>query len=166
MSAAALPLWAAVPVAALLLLGAGLTLIGAIGLLRLPGFYERIHAPTLGTSWGTGGIVLASMLYFSVLGGRPVVHELLLGVFVTVTTPVTLMLLGRAALFSDRSEGSAEVPPGRPPDAEATPGPEAMCSPPRAGQGPWAATLSMRLKSGKPLWDCRCSSYGWSSAHA
>jgi multicomponent K+:H+ antiporter subunit G len=102
------PLWAAVPIAALLLLGAGLTLIGTIGLLRLPSFFERIHAPTLGSSWGAAGILLASMGYFSVLGGRLVVHELLIGVFVTVTTPVTLMLLGRAALF--------RVRPQQPPD--------------------------------------------------
>jgi multicomponent K+:H+ antiporter subunit G len=102
------PLWAAVPIAALLLLGAGLTLIGTIGLLRLPSFFERIHAPTLGSSWGAAGILLASMTYFSVLGGRLVVHELLIGMFVTVTTPVTLMLLGRAALFRAR--------PQQPPD--------------------------------------------------
>jgi multicomponent K+:H+ antiporter subunit G len=104
------PLWAAVPIAAFLLVGAGLTLIGSVGLLRLPSFYDRIHAPTLGTSWGTAGIVLASMIYFTLLGGRPVLHELLIGVFVTVTTPVTLMLLGRAAVFRDRAEGRPEVP--------------------------------------------------------
>jgi multicomponent K+:H+ antiporter subunit G len=108
---AEVPLWAAVPIAVLLLVGAGLTLIGSLGLLRLPSFYDRIHAPTLATSWGTAGIVLASMGYFSVLGARPVLHELLIGVFVTVTTPVTLMLLGRAALFRDRSEGRPGVPP-------------------------------------------------------
>ena len=105
-----IPLWAAVPIAALLLIGAGLTLVGAIGVLRLPSFYDRIHAPTLGTSWGTAGIVLASMGLFSVLGSRPVMHELLIGIFVTVTTPVTLMLLGRATLYRDRTEGNPEVP--------------------------------------------------------
>jgi multicomponent K+:H+ antiporter subunit G len=104
------PVWAAVPVAVLLLVGAGLTLTGAFGLLRLPSFYDRIHAPTLGTSWGTAGIILASMIYFSVAGGRPVLHELLLGLFVTITTPVTLMLLGRAAVFRDRAEGNPAVP--------------------------------------------------------
>jgi multicomponent K+:H+ antiporter subunit G len=104
------PIWAAVPIAALLVVGAGLTLVGAVGLWRLPSFYDRIHAPTLGTSWGTAGIILASMGYFSVTGGRPVLHELLLGLFVTVTTPVTLMLLGRAAVFRDRAEGNPAVP--------------------------------------------------------
>ena len=115
---AEVPLCAAIPIALFLLIGAGLTLIGSVGLLRLPKFYDRIHAPTLGTSWGTAGIVLASMIYFSVVGGRPVLHELLVGVFVTVTTPVTLMLLGRAAVFRDRSDGRPEVPPRRPLTAE------------------------------------------------
>ncbi|KPF43488.1 monovalent cation/H(+) antiporter subunit G [Rhizobium sp. AAP43] len=100
-----LPLWLVIAVSSLLLLGSVLTLIGAIGFLRLPSFYERIHAPTLGTSWGVGGIMLASILYFSVIGSRPVLHEILIGIFVTVTTPVTLILLARAALHRDRSEG-------------------------------------------------------------
>ena len=114
----ALPLWAAIPAAAFLVLGASLALIGSFGLLRLPSFYDRIHAPTLGSSWGTAAIVMASMGYFSVLGGRPVLHEFLLGLFVTVTTPITLTLLGRAAVFRDRTEGRPEVPPQRPVDAE------------------------------------------------
>ena len=105
-----LPLWAVVPTALLVLIGAGLTLAGAIGTLRLGSFYERVHAPTLGTSWGTGAIALASAIFFSVLGTRVVVHEVLIAIFVTVTTPVTLMLLARAALYRDRTEGSGDVP--------------------------------------------------------
>lgn len=109
-NAAELPLWAAIVVSAFLLLGSGLALIGMIGFTRLPTFYQRLHAPTLGTSWGTGGVVMASMIYFSVVGGRPVFHELLIGIFVTVTTPVTLMLLAQAALHRDRAEGDPTVP--------------------------------------------------------
>lgn len=105
-----LPGWVALLVSAFLVIGAGLTLVGTIGFARLPTFYERIHAPTLGTSWGTGGIVMASMIFFTVLSTRPVVHEILIGIFVTVTTPVTLMLLARAALYRDRAEGSGNVP--------------------------------------------------------
>lgn len=113
-----LPAWAAILVSVFLVIGAGLTLIGTIGFVRLPTFYERIHAPTLGTSWGTGGIVMASMVFFTVLATRPVVHEILIGIFVTVTTPVTLMLLARAALHRDRTEGNPGVPaegPAQPP---------------------------------------------------
>lgn len=124
---AEVPLWVALPVSALLVGGAGLTLIGALGLVRIGSFYARIHAPTLGTSWGAAGIILASMLLFSATGERLVVHEILLGVFVTLTTPVTLMLLGRAALYRDR--GGAQKKPADPardlspkPDPEAWPG--------------------------------------------
>ena len=78
----ALPLWAAIPAAVFLVLGASLALIGSWGLLRLPTFYERIHAPTLGTSWGAAGIVLASIIVFSLTEGRLVLHELLIGFFV------------------------------------------------------------------------------------
>lgn len=116
--AADLPLWAAILVSAFLLLGAGLTLLGSLGFLRLRSFYDRIHAPTLGTSWGTGAIVIASMICFTILKTRPVFHEVLIGVFVTATTPVTLMLLGRAALYRDRAEGNPDVPAMDPPKGE------------------------------------------------
>jgi multicomponent K+:H+ antiporter subunit G len=106
-----LPAWVALLASFLVLLGAGFTLIGAIGLLRLKTFYERMHAPTLGATWGAGGILLSSIVFFSVLQSRPVLHEVLIAVFVTVTTPVTLMLLARAALYRDRSEGSTDIPP-------------------------------------------------------
>lgn len=105
-----LPAWAALLTAFLVLLGAGLALAGAIGTLRFKSFYERIHAPTLGTSWGTAAVALGSIVYFSVLGSRPVLHEILIAVFITFTTPVTLTLLARAALYRDRAEASESVP--------------------------------------------------------
>ncbi len=104
------PLWAAISGSAFLLLGAGLALLGTIGLVRLPSFYERMHAPTLGTSWGATGMILGSMIIFSASTDRLVLHEILIGLFVTVTTPVTLMLLGRSALYRDRSEGNPGIP--------------------------------------------------------
>jgi multicomponent K+:H+ antiporter subunit G len=106
-----LPAWAALLTALLVLVGAAVTLIGSLGLLRLGNFYARVHAPTLGTTLGMACILAASALCFSVLEARPVVHEILIAVFVTLTTPVTLMLLVRAALYRDRTEGSTDVPP-------------------------------------------------------
>ena len=107
---AELPTWAAVLTATLLFVGAAITLTGSLGLLRLGSFYERVHAPTLGTTLGTGCIVIASMIYFSALQTRPVLHELLIAVFVTITTPVTLMILVRAALFRDQLENADGIP--------------------------------------------------------
>lgn len=105
-----LPAWAALLVALLLLLGTGLTLTGSLGLLRLGNFYQRVHAPTLGATLGAGCVLIASMVFFSILQTRPVVHEILIAVFVTVTTPITLMVLVRAAVSRDRLEGNPREP--------------------------------------------------------
>lgn len=110
MQAPHLPAWAAMAVALLIFAGAGITLVGSLGLLRLRTFYERVHSPTLGTTLGTLLIILGSMLCFSVLETRPLVHEILIALFVTLTTPVTLMLLARAALYRDRTEGTMPTP--------------------------------------------------------
>jgi multicomponent K+:H+ antiporter subunit G len=91
--AAEIPVFLAILTAALLIAGATITLVGSIGLLRLPSFYRRVHAPTLGTTRGTACVATVSMIYFSALGTRPVLHELLIVVFVTVTAPITLMIL-------------------------------------------------------------------------
>ena len=112
-SAAEIPVWVAVLISACLLAGAAFTLLGSIGLLQMKTFYQRVHPPTLGTSLGTGGVMAASIIYFSVLASRPVAHEILIWTFVTVTTPVTYMLRARAALHRDRAEGN-DTAPARP----------------------------------------------------
>ena len=93
--------------ALLALAGALVVLVGSLGLVRLGTFYERVHPPTMGTTLGTGLILIASMLHFSALESRPVLHEILIGVFMILTTPVTYMLLVRAALHrEDENRGS------------------------------------------------------------
>lgn len=114
-AAAEIPLAVAVLTALLVLAGATLTLIGALGLLRLNTFYERVHAPTMGTTLGTGCVLIASIVLFSVLESRPVLHEVAIGVLMTLTTPVTFMLLLRAAMQRDRparSVGDIASPDG------------------------------------------------------
>jgi multicomponent K+:H+ antiporter subunit G len=106
-AAAEIPAWAEIVTAALVLAGAAIALIGSLGLVRLKSFYARVHPPTLGTTLGIGCIATASMVYFSASQTRPVLHEILLVVFVLATTPITLTLLVRAALFRDQSERDA-----------------------------------------------------------
>jgi multicomponent K+:H+ antiporter subunit G len=96
--------------AALIVLGAFFLLVGAIGLVRLPDFYMRLHAPTKASTLGVGGVLLASLL----LGfeqGRPGIAELLITLFVFVTAPVSANLLAQAALHL-RLPSRASVPEG------------------------------------------------------
>jgi multicomponent K+:H+ antiporter subunit G len=103
--AGALPPVVAALVALFALLGAAFALIGSFGLLRLRTFYQRVHPPTMGTTIGVGFTLASSMLLFSVLRSRPVLHEIVIAVFVIVTTPVTYMLLVRAAVHRDQAAG-------------------------------------------------------------
>jgi multicomponent K+:H+ antiporter subunit G len=99
-------------VSLLVLAGALLAFVGSLGLLTLKTFYERVHPPTMGTTLGTGLVLIGSMVYFTVNESRPVLHEVLIGAFMTINTPVTYMLLVRAALYRDRSEGRDPEAPG------------------------------------------------------
>lgn len=97
-----LPPVAAILIAILVVLGSTLALLGSLGLLRLKSFYQRLHAPTLAYSYGTLLTVLGSMAMFSLIEARPVLHELIIGIFMMITTPITMLMLGRAALRRDR----------------------------------------------------------------
>ncbi len=46
----------------LILAGAIFTFIGALGLVRLPDFYTRLHAPTKATTLGVGSLLIASAI--------------------------------------------------------------------------------------------------------
>jgi multicomponent K+:H+ antiporter subunit G len=108
-----LPLWVTVPGSVLMVLAGVLALVGAIGLLRLPDFYSRMHGPTLGTTLGTGCVLLVSMLVAGALAQRPILHELLIGAFLLITAPVTAMLLMRAVLY--RADGGQKPEIGKQP---------------------------------------------------
>jgi multicomponent K+:H+ antiporter subunit G len=107
MSVADLPVWVAAVVGLLVVAGAAIALVGSIGLVRLPTFYDRVHPPTMGTTMGVGLMLVASMILFSVLESRPVLHELVITAFMVVTTPVTFMLLVRAARHRDAADSAS-----------------------------------------------------------
>ena len=95
--------------AALILIAAFFLLVGAIGLVRLPDFYMRMHAPTKASTLGVGGILVASMLV-STFQGRAGMAELLITLFVFVTAPVSANLMAQAALHL-KARSQAPVPP-------------------------------------------------------
>lgn len=94
-----LPLWAALPASLLLVFGGLLCLLGAVGLIKLPSFYMRLHSPSMGNTLGAGCILLASIVVSSAMAGRPVLHELLITLFMVMTAPVSAMLIMRAAVY-------------------------------------------------------------------
>ena len=107
---AVLPLWLEIIVAVLVLAGAALALLGSIGLLRLPTFFERVHTPSIIATLGCWLIVHATVLYFSVADGSLALHALLIAVFVAITVPIMSIFLMRAGLFRARQAGR-DVPP-------------------------------------------------------
>lgn len=111
MTTAGLPWWIAVPVSALLVFAGVVSLTGAAGLLRFGHFYARIHAPTLANTMGAISVLVASSLLFSYLGSRPVVHEVVIIILLVLTSPVTAMMLMRAAVYRNVD---AEVGPNAP----------------------------------------------------
>ena len=54
---------------------------------------------------GAGCLLLASMLYFTVLQSRLVIHELIISAFILMTAPVVAMLIMRAAVYRDLRAG-------------------------------------------------------------
>lgn len=109
-----LPLWAEILISLMLVTGGLFVLIGAIGMVRFPDFYMRLHAPTKATTLGVGGVLLASMGY-SWQTGHFGAGELLIGPFLFLTAPVSANLLAKAALHL-RVPTRAEVPPDIPLD--------------------------------------------------
>lgn len=81
--------------AGLMVTGAIFSLLSAVGVLRLPDLYTRMHAASKAGAVGTG-LVLLSLAVSS--GDSPVVLRAILGIlFLLLTTPVAAHLLARAA---------------------------------------------------------------------
>jgi len=104
--------------AACLLVAAFFSLVGAIGLVRLPDFFMRLHAPTKASTLGLGGVLLASMI-LAAAQGRVGFAELLIALFVFVTAPVSANMMAQAALHlrlpSKAPTPEDAVPERRPP---------------------------------------------------
>lgn len=113
-----IPVWAEILTALMLVAGAASAAIGAFGLVRLPTFFERIHAPTLCSTFGVWAITLGTIVFFSVQGFHLFLHAILVNLFVALTAPITTIFLMRAALFRERQRGGdvpAAIQPAREP---------------------------------------------------
>jgi multicomponent K+:H+ antiporter subunit G len=84
-------------IAVLLVIGAGFALVGSWGLAKLQDFFKRLHGPSKATTLGVGCVLLASMLWFGLMG-KASGHELLITLFLFLTAPVSAHLLVKAAM--------------------------------------------------------------------
>ena len=93
------------PIALLLMLGAFLTLVAALGLFRLPDLYTRMHAASKAGAAGSGLLLLAVALQS---GDAVVWVKCLTAIaFFLLTAPVAAHLLAKAAA----REGQPLPPP-------------------------------------------------------
>lgn len=83
-------------VSVLLLIGSCFLLVGAIGLVRLPDFFMRLHGPTKATTLGVGGMLLAAIVHAADRSFS--LRELLIALFLFMTAPVSAYLLGQVGL--------------------------------------------------------------------
>ncbi len=105
------PLWVELAVAALLVASGLFVVISAVGFLRLKDFFVRMHPPALAYTFGSWSVTLAGILYFSAIESRPVLHPWIIIIVLSITVPVTTVLLARVALFRRRAAGEADTPP-------------------------------------------------------
>jgi multicomponent K+:H+ antiporter subunit G len=106
----AIPFWVELVVAVLLILSGVFVVVSAFGFLRLPDFFLRMHPPALAYTFGSWTVTVAGLLYFSMQQGRPVLHPWLIIVLLSISVPVTTLLLARVALFRQRTAGAEATP--------------------------------------------------------
>jgi multicomponent K+:H+ antiporter subunit G len=100
-------------VSALLVISGVFGLVGSFGLVKLQDTMARLHAPTKATTLGVGGVLIASMLYFSLIEGQFSFHELMITLFLFLTAPITANIIAKAWLH--RNATPADLPEtGRP----------------------------------------------------
>lgn len=107
----ALPLWIEAIVATLLVASGVLVLVAAWGLVRLKDFFQRMHPPALVFVAASWCVTLASIVFFSASSQALELRSWLIIMLLSITVPVTTVLLARAALFRGRQSGKTGLPP-------------------------------------------------------
>ena len=91
-----------VSIATLLLIGgAFFTAIAAIGVIRLPDTYTRLHAASKSSTLGVGMTLLGVFTYFAYFHAEIDSQLLLAIIFLFVSSPVGAHMIARSAFHSD-----------------------------------------------------------------
>jgi len=103
--------WSEIVLSAMLLASGAVVFAAALALWRLPDFFLRMHAPALASTLAAWLVAFGSIVHFSTRAGEPSLHVWLTIVVLSITAPVTTMVLARAAMFRQRMSGDAMPPP-------------------------------------------------------
>jgi multicomponent K+:H+ antiporter subunit G len=98
--------------------GSFLFLAGAVGFIRLPDFYSRMHAPAKAASLGIPLMAFASMLLHLFAGFDTWIEDALIILFVFLANPVSAQILVWAAV--NRNVPSSPETTGKPADDPAS----------------------------------------------
>ena len=103
---------------ALLVVLSGLfTLLGAMGVLWLPNFFDRQHAPALAYSAGAWCAGFAAVAHFARVDGYSGLKALYVAILLALAVPVTNMMIARAGLFRERWQARTNEASGTVDDA-------------------------------------------------
>ncbi|MBC1505168.1 monovalent cation/H(+) antiporter subunit G [Listeria booriae] len=84
-------------ISVMILLGASLSILAAIGVIRLPDVYTRTHAAGISNTFGVSLLLFATVGYFFHTGQGFNARVLLAILFIYLTTPIASHLINRAA---------------------------------------------------------------------
>jgi multicomponent Na+:H+ antiporter subunit G len=82
----------------LMLVGAFFMLVAAVGVVRMPDLFSRMHSSTKSATLGVGCLLLGAALHFGDVAIAA--RALAIVVFMLVTAPVAAHMIGRAAYIS------------------------------------------------------------------
>lgn len=105
---------------ALILGGAGFTLVGAFGLVRLPDFWPRLHAASVSES--AGMLLLVTGMAIQAGFGLIAVKLIIIALFLFITGPTSTHAVANAGLVSGlRPKSDVDGTAGTTPDPEDEP---------------------------------------------
>lgn len=93
--------WIVIPASALIVISGLLVLTASIGMVRVSSFLPRTHTQAIIYSTALWSLLLASLLLTFSLKDRTFLHEILIGIFIFITSPISTILLVRSFVLRE-----------------------------------------------------------------
>jgi len=87
-------------------------LTGSIGLIKLRGCLQRLHAPTKAATLGVGGVLIAGSLFFTIANGALSFHGVLIALFILLTAPITANFIAKVYIQGNHTRNDLPPTPG------------------------------------------------------